>query len=407
MRDKRSSEPVEPFVQGDRLQLLDALRGFALAGVLLMNLGPFTLFDFLDGAQKAALPTASFDRPAEVVVRFLVHGKAMTVFTLLFGAGFALQLARADRRGEPLAPSFLRRIAVLFLFGSAHAYLLWWGDILRFYALLGPVLLLLRRAPTRVLLPVWFGIAVVLPALRSILLPKLPDVATASATLAAFQGGSFSEMLRFNAARCGWTAIASGLPFLILGRFLLGFWAGRAGLFHDPARHRPLLRGILVLGLAAGVPGSAVSVAMELFGLARQVPALATGPAAAGLRLAVWLGPLGMGAAYAAGFALLFLRPGWRARLSVLAPVGRMSLTNYLLQTVICVPVFYGWGLGIGPRYGMAGWLAAWALLFGAQIAWSRWWLARFRFGPVEWLWRSLAFGRFQPLALRVPYERA
>jgi uncharacterized protein len=95
---------------------------------------------------------------------------------------------------------------------------------------------------------------------------------------------------------------------------------------------------------------------------------------------------------------LLFLQPAWQTRMRVLAPMGRMALTHYLMQSVLGIVLFYGIGLGIGPRWGVAGWLAAWALIFFAQVGLSHWWLARFRFGPAEWLWRSMTYGRPQPM---------
>jgi uncharacterized protein len=125
---------------------------------------------------------------------------------------------------------------------------------------------------------------------------------------------------------------------------------------------------------------------------------LAGQPGALLLRMVLRAGPLALGMAYAAGFALLFLRPSFQRYLRPLAPVGRMALTNYLLQTGVCLSVFYGAGLGIGPRFGFVGILSAWILLFGAQLLFSRWWLSRYRFGPMEWLWRSLAYARMQPL---------
>jgi uncharacterized protein len=98
---------------------------------------------------------------------------------------------------------------------------------------------------------------------------------------------------------------------------------------------------------------------------------------------------------------LLFLRLQWRPRLQILAPMGRMALSHYLTQSVLGIALFYGIGLGIGPRWGVAGWWSAWALIFAGQIAISHWWLARFRFGPMEWVWRSLTYGRRQPFRLQ------
>jgi len=115
---------------------------------------------------------------------------------------------------------------------------------------------------------------------------------------------------------------------------------------------------------------------------------------ARGWNLLIGLNTLGFSIAYACWFALLFIRPRWHAVLRHLAPVGRMCLTNYLTQTIVCVIVFYGFGFGVGPRFGMPGVFATWAIIFGAQMILSPLWLARFRFGPAEWVWRSFTYGR-------------
>jgi uncharacterized protein len=136
-------------------------------------------------------------------------------------------------------------------------------------------------------------------------------------------------------------------------------------------------------------------------GLREQYPLLDTEASKFAIRVLLRAGPLALGIAYAAGFAMLFLRPGWRPHLQILAPMGRMALSHYLTQSVLGIALFYGIGLGIGPGWGVAGWWSAWALIFAGQIAISHWWLARFRFGPMEWLWRSLTYGRRQPFRLQ------
>jgi uncharacterized protein len=109
-------------------------------------------------------------------------------------------------------------------------------------------------------------------------------------------------------------------------------------------------------------------------------------------------GALKLGLAYAAIFVLLFQRATWRRWLQLFAPVGRMALTNYITQTVVAIALFYGIGLGIGPRFGLVGVLVSGAIIFAVQIALSHWWLARFHFGPLEWLWRSLTYGQRPPM---------
>ncbi|MGH8026406.1 MAG: DUF418 domain-containing protein, partial [Pseudoxanthomonas sp.] len=154
-----------PSAEGERLELIDALRGFALAGVLLVNLGSFTLYAFLDEGARTALPTAGFDRVADAIKSLLVDEKAITLFSMLFGLGFALQLQRAEAQGSTGLRLYLRRIGVLLLFGVVHSYLFWWGDILLIYALMGLLLVLCRKLSSRGLLVLGLSVALLLPAL--------------------------------------------------------------------------------------------------------------------------------------------------------------------------------------------------------------------------------------------------
>lgn len=382
-----------PSTDTERVELIDALRGFALAGVLLANLDPLSLHYFLDEAARARLPTAGFDAWAAYATNLLVTGKSITLFSLLFGLSFSVQLERAQAKGAGLA-TYLRRIAVLLLIGCLHTYLLWWGDILLVYAVLAIALIAFRRVSDRWLLVTGLALALSWPLAKPLIEQmRPPGLASAAqmhaASLAAFSSDSVAAAFTQNVAFANWNRWASWgvLPF-VFADFLLGYWAGRRRLLHEPLAHAVLLRTLVVAGGLAGLVASVAESRVE-----------ASGAAADGLQaLLQRLGPLGLGCAYAAGFALLFQRPAWRRWLRWLAPVGRMALTNYLIQTPVCLALFYGIGLGLGPYAGYPGRFVAWASIFAAQIAFSHWWLARYRFGPLEWAWRSVTYGRRQAL---------
>ncbi len=387
---------------GERLALIDALRGFALAGVLLVNLGGFSLYYFMDDTARAALPSAGFDRWAGLMVQIFAQDKALTLFSLLFGLGIAIQVQQAQSKGTSIGP-IVRRLAVLLAIGLIHAHLFWWGDILTIYAFLAFGLLLLRRLPDSVFLIGGLGLGLfwfLLAPVAARLTPgEWPEQARVYAdTFAVFSGNDVAATLRQNAAVAHWMWLEMWgvLPF-VFARFLLGYWIGRKCLLQDPAAHRRLLRATVVV---CGSAGLAAVVVIEWIDAAQLTDALLHGGRLGelGLRLLRRVGPLGMGLAYAAGFALLFLHPGWQRWLRRLAPVGRMALSNYLIQTVVCLWLFYGIGLGIGSSGGYATRLLVWVLLFGAQMALSHWWLTRFRLGPLEWLWRSIAVGRRLPI---------
>jgi uncharacterized protein len=404
MTARSEALPIVARPSTERLALIDALRGFALAGVLLVNLGGFSLYYFMDDAARAALPSAGFDRWAWLCVQILVQDKALTLFSLLFGAGIAIQVEQTQSKGAGIAP-IVRRLVVLLAIGLIHAHLFWWGDILTIYAVLAFGLIALRRLPDWVFLIGGLGLGLfwfLLAPIAEWLKPGgWPDQARMYAgAFTIFSGNDVAATLRQNAtvAHWMWLEMWGVLPF-VFARLLLGYWIGRKGLLQDPAAHRGLLR---MVAIVCGSVGLAAVIAVEWIDAAQLTDALLQGSRIGefALRLLRRIGPLGMGLAYAAGFALLFLRPAWRRWLQLLAPVGRMALSHYLIQTVVCLGLFYGVGLGIGSGGGYSIRLLVWALLFGAQMAASHWWLRRFRFGPMEWLWRSIAATRRLPIGL-------
>lgn len=385
-----------------RLALIDALRGAALAGVLLVNLGGFSLYYFLDDGARAALPTARVDAWLHMAIQLLAQDKAITLFSLLFGVGTALQAERAAAQDAGNG-ALRRRLLVLLAIGLLHAHLLWWGDILTYYAIAGLLLLALRRLPDRLLLAAGFALALFWPLLTPLvnrLLPAgLPDDAVAHArALAAFSSPDAVTALRGNVAYTywNWMAFWGVFPF-VLARLMIGDWIGRRGILQQPEAHRALLRRTCWIGLTLGLGTGIALEVMEATGL---TAALLEGGRLSefALRTLRRVSPLAQGLGYGAGFALLFLQPTWARRLAWLAPMGRMALTLYLMQSLIGVALFYGIGFDLGPQGGLPLRFATWAAIFGAQAVFSRWWLARFRFGPVEWLWRSLAAGHRLPL---------
>jgi len=389
-----------PVPGSQRLDLLDALRGFALAGVLLANLDAFSLYFFLPREAALALPTVSIDRWLDPFYGMLVAGKFITLFSIMFGIGFALQM---QRMGEGGRWRYARRLAVLWLLGMAHVWL-WWGDILRWYAVLGLVLLPLAwlRVRPRTLAVLGVALVSVPHAPLSLWWPGGWALATQddafARALAAFSGHDPQAWLRTNAWFAHWwTQSHWGIGVAIAGRMLIGAAIGYSGVLADPAAHARFWKRLL-LALPAGL---ALVFAIETIDYGWVALPAAWPDGIAGtmlLRALAEDAALLLGLGYAALFVHLFCHPAWHRWLQPLAPVGRMALSNYLTHSVVGVALFYGVALGIGPRGGTVAIWLAWLALFGAQIAISRWWLARYRFGPMEWLWRSLTYGRRQPM---------
>jgi uncharacterized protein len=408
--------PLTPVEANERILTLDVLRGIALFGVLVANIWLWfsgTSFRFPD--YNAEVWSGSVDGIAFLLVAFFVSGKAITTFSFLFGLGFAVQMMRAEARGRSIVRHHSRRLAVLMVFGALHAVFLWYGDILFTYALLGFGLLLFRKRREKTLL-VWAAVLFMVPILiaavplvMATLSPAAgPEPATAltemaernQAVLAHFASAEPARIVRGNLTmlREWWLTPKVLFQLVLFGIFLLGLWAGRRRIFENPAAHRVLLRRLIVVGFPLGMAATALGTAL------RSIPpedflAITWMPLA--MAATATLGTLPFALAYIATATLLMERVEWRGRLVRFAPVGRMALTNYLAQTVICVALFYGAGL-VGQVGAVFGILVA-LVIFPAQMVWSAWWLARFRFGPMEWLWRSLVYRRLQPMRLGQP----
>lgn len=390
------SFPDTPTPARERFELIDALRGFALFGVLLVNLESFSLYDLLPDDRAQALTATLLDRKLDWFADTFVSGTAITLFSLLFGVGFSLQMRRGD--DDPrVTRRYLRRLLVLLGIGLLHA-LLWWGDILRYYAVLGMLLVPLWRLRASTL--AWVGALLVVAAPLALqpwlpgLLPKQISIAESAArSLAAFGGHDWGETFRANMERALRMLVAVWiLPTYVLGRLMIGVALGRSGRLQEAHRHlafwRRLLLAMLVLSALAVLVPMHPAVARE------NILPWPGGQAGKWLLHALRQAqPLCLGLGYMAGFVLLYQHPTTRRGLAWLAPIGRMALTNYLSQTVIAIALFYGIGFGLGP-VGPSRITATAIVIFTVQALVSTWWLARHRQGPVEWLWRRLTYGR-------------
>jgi uncharacterized protein len=393
-----------------RLEHLDVLRGFALLGILLVNFEWFTR-----PLQAIVLggPTdlGGLDAIAAQAVAVLAEGKFYPLFSMLFGAGFALMLERARERSAPFWGVYLRRLLVLFAFGLAHILLVWSGDILLVYSLSAFVMIVLfRNTPARRLwkwaivfwlLPVllmWLGAASIeatrvdaevhADVMAQFEADREAAVAAIDRAARIHAEGSFAE----NVAQRGRDLrfLMTVAPFWIppfIGFFLLGRWLIATGKLSRPTENETWLRRWRAVGLLAGLPVAAAAVWL-MHGQDMMVPSLRVAAGMTLVSVASVFVPLGY---------LSWVTLGWR-RLHFLAPAGRMALTNYLLQSLLWTWVFFGYGLGLWGEIPRAAQVPLALVFFAAQILFSRWWLERFRFGPAEWLWRSLTYWRLQPM---------
>ena len=401
------SAPVD---ERQRLNHLDVLRGFALLGILLVNFQFFTR-PMTSVALGPDPSLSGLDLIAAGLVAVLAEGKFYALFSMLFGAGFALMLHRAQANDSPFWGLYLRRIAVLMAFGAAHILLVWPGDILFLYGLLALLMVLLfRRTPTS-RLPKWAVLLLALPALINgafaglIKLASL-DPETASeissnfdqqqhnltelveGASAIYQSGGFFDAVgqRLNE----YLMLLSWAPFWVtpmLGFFLLGRWLIASGRLLDVAGHTAFFRTWRNWGLALGLPLACAGYWL-MQGQALHIPSPTL--ALAGVLVGAGAALLAMG--YLGLITLNARRLNW------LAPAGRMALSNYLLQSLFWTTMLYGYGFGFWGEIPRAAQLPLALLFFAGQVVISHWWLARFRFGPAEWLWRTLTYGARQPM---------
>lgn len=357
----------------------------------------------------AALPTAALDKWIQPIGAWLVEGKAQCLFSILFGFGFAILSQRAEARGLDARALYLRRLLILLAIGVVDMALLWMGDILHAYALMGLLLMLTRRWPGRLLLGAGLVLALcATPAVTAWYVVSTPagQAPPVFALLDAgmtrrwvvFQGHDYVAFVRELVRSWGpeFYFSLTGVSFLatILGRFLIGSWIFRQGWLQDTERHAALFRRAAPWLLGFGLVSAAVMPVLGMLEVRLPRPIRPfTSLLAETAQLVLALG-------YAAGLVVLFRRPAWRRALSGLGAVGQMALTNYLIQSLVYVFVLYGFGLGWLKFAGPTFCLIVALVVFGLQILFSRWWLARYRFGPMEWAWRSATYGVRQPLRL-------
>ncbi|MGW9067328.1 DUF418 domain-containing protein [Achromobacter animicus] len=388
-----------------RLAHVDALRGFALFGILVVNINVFA-FPFYGGG----VPDPVYSSPVDVTVRWLVawlfETKFYLLFSFLFGYSFTLQMSAAERADAAFAPRFLRRLLGLAALGMAHAILFYQGDILVTYALLGLALLLCRRMdPGRALRVALWLIALAsavwgtLGAL-SFLDPvpagyALQYKADALASIEAYRGTvgtTIAQHIKELTEAIWFTVLFVQGPF-VFAMFLTGYALGRRNALADPWRSRRALGLLCALCVLPGLAGAAAyaTSALPHARVMWELPGLAVG---------MFTAPL-LSLSYGAAF-LLALRTGPGERLGVwLAPAGRMALSNYLMQSVVCAFLFTAWGLRLYAAVTPLAALLIAVAIFAAQLPLSAWWLRHHAYGPVEWFLRALTIGA------RPPWRRA
>jgi uncharacterized protein len=406
-----------PLLNNDRADILDILRGFALLGILLANSAVFSFYVMQNPEVKSGFSTAAVDKWLAWVHFAFIDGKFYSLFSLLFGIGFSIIFFRNKNAGRNGLTIFYRRLFILLLFGIVHCLLIWDGDILMFYAIVGMVLPLFTNVSDRALLitatcllisPLIFDLLKVVsdgklnvskPFLdAAIARDKVIGLSEENAGNWLLVNKDYKHILDWNSSGIwfGWfLRMDSNRPVKVLAMFLLGLYIGRHQIFMQLHQFKPLLKKVQWFGWGLGIPAGILHAYFELD--EKRLPALA------GLWdtlfYALNVAPLALG--YAATIALWHVNGKMKPLLNPLRHVGRMALTNYFMQSIMAITIYYGIGMGLGAKFGPALFMPVAIGVFILQVIYSKIWMTYFNYGPLEWIWRMLTYGK--TLKIRKP----
>ena len=406
---------LQPVEQRKRIVIIDVLRGFALLGILMVNMQVFNApFTVLIG--EARIWTDPLNTGANWFIDFFFHGKFYVLFSLLFGMGFYLFLQKADEAGRAILTIFRRRLLVLLAIGVLHVLLLWYGDILVIYALFGFILVWFRRKSNRTVL-IWAVVFMLLPVFFTALIAgfinlmlSIPEAAAEMQAVFAGQEAQLSELTRqaiLTYAQGSFPEIISmrlteysfmlgGILFFfpfVMGMFLVGMFFGRKGYLSDIGKNEGFFKKLLFISLPIALIAN-FFLAQYISRTSQSMPDLELIIVNSGFAIG---GP-SMTFVYISLIALCIHR-GWFSWLSEkIAVTGRMALTNYLTQSIIATTIFYSYGLGLYGKVNVWQGIILTLCIYIIQVIWSQYWLKNYRFGPFEWAWRSLTYWKMQPM---------
>lgn len=408
-----NQDQVVPIPQNQRIHFLDVLRGIAIQCILMANIVYFSGLFFFPESYRNQFFTFSTDMIVGFLSFMFIDGKFYTIFSLLFGIGCYVQFNKLRKQDKPFAPFFAKRMFWLLVFGLIHLIGFWIGDILTLYAILGFAIIpfitlsdkkLLTLATVLILFPIvnWLVIESLgfdYPAvffeksMESWKLNGYPQVEWQGELWNDFvvmlTNTSWSDHFKMNRGDA-WVRLAmileEGRIFKVFGIFLIGVCAGRQILNNDLLNNTKLLKRVVIFGLLIGLPMCFFRTYLQFMGEQTEVNSFLN-------TLSYAFGTVPTALGYAALIALWFRK---RPRAFMwLAPAGKMAFTNYILHTVFGIFLFYGLGLGYAGKMGFTAITIIAIAYFLLEVLFSTIWLKYFRFGPLEWLWRQLTYGKF------------
>lgn len=390
----------EPISFKDRVHEIDGIRGFALLGILMMNIMSFAspMMQYsIEGRENTLFTSTAADEGVIMFINTFVTANFYTMFSFLFGLGFYIFLTRANEKGHHANRLFIRRIILLLLFGLMHGILLWYGDILWTYAVAGIFLLLFYKlSPKTNLITgiVILSAGTVFTLLIAGLGSMMGDIEAASSFRLWFDmqetilNGSYIDMIIMNSSIMTLMLFQAFVTVPnVLAMFLIGLYAAQKGIFQNLDAHRSLINRTAVIGLSVGLPVKILS------GYGLTYGGMDPFWSSIGILANTLGGPL-MALSYIALFLIIARKT--KVFVKLLQPVGQMALTNYISQTVIMLIIFYGFNLfnQVSPVW----FIPIVISVFIFQVVISHIWMRVFRYGPLEWLWRSFTYLKLMPI---------
>lgn len=383
-----------------RIEIIDAIRGMAIFGILLANIRSWSGYRFIPFEDIENLSLYELDALFNQLHYWLVDGKFYAIFSMLFGAGFGIQYLKNQDNQQQFIPRYRRRIFILLLFGALHA-LVWSGDILTLYALLAFVLVSLRNIEERKLLPLsvfllsafsvsqmyalWFMQPVT--EIASLAHKTYPELSPQDIS-DGYGAGTWADVFAVNLHNLYWRWMdffPNGRFSRVLGFFVLGFYLVRSGFFQSGIYGTRNLLAFLAIGLIATAIAWSTGTGMSSWSVSGADLAL---------KLILVLGQICLAFSYMCMLAQISETSLGKRLTQSLSLVGKMAFTSYLMQTAIGIGLFYGIGLGFWGTMGLAQlWFLA-ILVFSAQVVICGLWLHVYRQGPLEWCWGCMTKGK-------------
>lgn len=410
------SQPLTPIKTSERIPVIDALRGFAVLGILLMNVKASSIPGACEGLFVQQFHWI-IDKITYWGLEFMVQGKFFTMFTFLFGLGMAIQMSRAIAKGsEKKFPMvYVRRLLLLLVIGFIHDVFIWYGLVLLWYPVMGFPLLIFRKFKPRLMLTlaIFFilltgGISTMRYAHSRPASPPDRVQQTAQTQGAAktveqkarercnteiniYKEGGYAGIVKNRLGRVPSTLMRNlYIGWYVLGMFMLGVWTWRKGVFSDIEKHRKFIKKTFLYSLIIGAVFTAVTLQPRIWGGIADPPVWKH----FAITAVHWLGYVAFTICYISGFLLLYRKASFKRLVKPIEAVGRAALSNYIFQNMMAGFIFYSYGLKqIGDTGPLVNLLICF-LIFAVQIPLSVWWMKRFRFGPIEWLWRTLTYPR-------------